>query len=105
MCCFTRPVKRVSGPNIFARLSGTGEQVVVYSMHLSAAEDLAMVLPIPSDRRKGEKAVSFIDLSKYPEFFSALRNGFPQEYAAGIGAAPGATRGLGYKPLEVVTVG
>jgi hypothetical protein len=104
MCCFTRPVEHVSDTCIFARPSGPNDQIVVYSMHLSANEDLAMVLPIPSDRRKGEKAVSFIDLSKYPSFFAALRNGFPQEYPAGLNDTGAALRGRS-APLKVITVG
>jgi hypothetical protein len=106
MCCFTRPVKHVSDTNIFVRPSGTGDQIIVYSMHLSAEEDLAMVLPIPTDRRKGEKAVGFIDFSKYPTFFRALRNGFPpdRDFTLGFGSrsAPAAAA----EPrLKVVTVG
>ncbi|HET6407052.1 MAG TPA: hypothetical protein VFG14_04165 [Chthoniobacteraceae bacterium] len=106
MCCFTRPVKRVSNTNIFVRPVGSNDQVVVYSMRLSANEELAMVLPIPTDPRKGVKAVNFIDLSKYPMFFNALRNGFPPEgdRTAGLGDTGGAFAAAP-KPIEVVTVG
>ena len=62
-----------------------------------------MVLPIPSDRRKGEKAVTFVDLSKYPSFFGDLRNGFLEEpQAVGFGAGARSMEGT---RLEVVSVG
>jgi hypothetical protein len=102
MCCFTRPVEHVSDTCIFARPSGPGDQIIVYSMHLSANEDLAMVLPIPSDRRKGEEAVSFIDLSKYPSFFTALRNGFPEPVGFGHSRSDHGGRSA---PLKVERVG
>jgi hypothetical protein len=102
MCCFTRPVKDVSDTRIFARPSGASDQIIVYSMHLSASEDLAMVLPIPSDRKTGEKAVSFIDLSGYPAFFAALRRGFPERVAVGTSRSAYASRSA---PLKVETVG
>lgn len=101
MCCFSRPVKNVSSTNIFCRLTEAGDQFVVYSMRLKATEDLAMVLPIPSDRNKGEKAVRFVDLSGYPDFFGALDTGFPKPVAQGFS---GGSRSIG-KRLEVVSVG
>ena len=47
MCCFSRPVTSVSSTKIFARDAGGGRQHLVYSMNYKAAEDLAMVLPLP----------------------------------------------------------
>lgn len=60
-----------------------------------------MVLPIPTDRGKGENAVSFIDLSKYPEFFTALREGFFGDEMQSVSIS----RGYSPAPLKVVTVG
>jgi hypothetical protein len=77
MCCFSRPVKLVADTNIFARGSKEGRQFLVYSMQFSALEDLAMILPIPVPGDTKETAVRFINLEKYPEFFTDLRAGFP----------------------------
>lgn len=46
-------------------------------MNFSAAEDLAMILPIPTDPEKGEGAVEFINLEESPDFFAHLKRGFP----------------------------
>jgi hypothetical protein len=77
MCCFSRPVERVANTNIFARSSKEGRQFLVYSMTLSAKEDLAMILPIPVPKESKDDAVHFINLEKYSEFFHDLKKGFP----------------------------
>jgi len=78
MCCFSRPVESVHDTKIFARgLPGESQQIV-YSMGLQTAHDVAMVLPIPAKRGAGEKAVRFIDLQHYPDFFGDLERGFPR---------------------------
>ena len=105
MCCFSRPVQSVSATQIFARSGADGRQFLVYSMTLRAREELAMVLPLPVKPGSGEKAVSFIDLTDYPDFFADLRKGFPEPLAP---PTPGTSRSLGAAPpakLEVVTVG
>ena len=48
MCCFSRPVSTVADTNIFARAGKDGRQYLADSMNFSAAEDLAMILPIPT---------------------------------------------------------
>ena len=48
MCCFSRPVKSVTGTNIFARSSSEGRQLLAYQATLEASEALAMVLPLPT---------------------------------------------------------
>ena len=101
MCCFSRPVERVANTNIFARSGKEGRQFLVYSMTLSAKEDLAMILPIPVPKESKDDAVRFINLEKYPEFFADLLKGFPPPPAAG-------TTRLGLakaEPLPVVEVG
>jgi len=105
MCCFSRPVQSVSATNIFARSAEGGRQYLVYSMKLRAKEELAMVLPLPVISGSGEKAVTFIDLKGYAEFFADLSKGFPVP----LGAVP-TSRSLGAAPppaakLEVVAVG
>src|SRR5438132_11704040 len=77
MCCFSKTVKLVADTNIFARAAEQGRQYLVYSMKVGAAEDLAMILPIPVPPNPKEDAVHFINLEKYPEFFDDLRTGFP----------------------------
>ena len=77
MCCFSQPVISVNATNIFARAGEDGWQFLVYSMTLNAKSDLAMVLPLPVKIGAGEKAVTFIDLKGYPDFFDDLNNGFP----------------------------
>jgi hypothetical protein len=76
MCCFSRPVKSVSATNIFARVGPKGNQVTVYSMTLSAAEDLAMILPIPVKQPAPDNGVRFVNLEGYPKFFSDMQVGF-----------------------------
>lgn len=103
MCCFSRPVEDVSDTVIFARPSTEGRQYLVYSMKFKAREDLAMILPIPVPKGAGERAVRFINLEKYPEFFADMEKGFPQpraKSAPSLGLAPAKGRAL-----EVVEVG
>lgn len=77
MCCFSGKVDVVADTNIFARASKGGRQFLVYSMRFKAADDLAMILPIPTPKNSAEDAVKFISLEKYPHFFDDLRAGFP----------------------------
>src|SRR5690349_17102183 len=105
MCCFSRPVQSVSATNIFARSAEGGQQYLVYSMTLRAKEELAMVLPLPVKAGSGEKAVSFIDLKGYPDFFTDLQKGFPEPLTS---RTLSNSRALGAPPdakLEVVAVG
>src|SRR5947209_2739654 len=105
MCCFSKPVKLVADTNIFARGARETGQFLVYSMKVSAAEELAMILPIPAPKNPKEDAVRFINLEKYPNFFDDLRAGFPPPPAP-----RGAAGGLGIKnapkpELKVFEVG
>jgi hypothetical protein len=103
MCCFSKPVKLVADTNIFARGSKEGRQFLVYSMRLTAGEDLAMILPIPVPAESKENAVRFINLEEYSAFFTDLRAGFPVPATLGR-AKNGKWHGAGLK-LEVVEVG
>ena len=78
MCCFSRPVDSVNDTKIFARAGGAAGQYVVYSMRMSADQDLAMILPIPVKQGSGEDAVRFISLEKYEDFFRDVDRGFPR---------------------------
>src|SRR6266850_6458062 len=90
MCIFSRSVDSVLGTNIFARSVNGNRQVLVYSMTLAAADDLAMILPLPVPAGAAEDAVRFINLEGYAEFFSDLEKGFP----AGRGLSAGISKGL-----------
>ena len=106
MCCFSRPVQNVSKTKIFARISGA-YQILVYEMEYEAAEDLAMILPIPVVPNSAENAVKIINLEKHDSFFAKLDSLFPAEYRSEYGAK-GLDMGLLRSfapPLEVVSVG
>lgn len=77
MCCFSLPVPFVSKTNIFAREASRGGQYLAYSMTFTTRQRVAMVLPLPVAPGSGDDAVSFIDLSGYPEMFEHLQKGFP----------------------------
>ena len=100
MCCFSRPVRRVSETRIFCRSEGA-EQLVVYEMSLDADEELAMVLPIPVAAGADEDAVRMVDLSSVPTFFGQLEVMFTPPGPAF--AAP--SRQGGPQTLKVVQVG
>lgn len=82
------PLPRISDTSIFARRDGD-HQLLAYSMKLRAGEPVAMVLPIPTRVNSPEDAVSFVDLSDAPDFFSDLRHLFEvvqtQAKSGGIG--------------------
>jgi hypothetical protein len=105
MCCFSGPVKSVSATNIFARMGEGGRQFVVYSMTIDMAKPLAMVLPIPVAEGSDEKAVRFIDLENYPDFFSDLNAGFPIPHSWHLSDTLSAESMPAAAVLEVVQVG
>src|ERR1041385_1098731 len=92
MCCFTGPVKDVSATKIFAREGDGLSQFIVYEMRVNAEEPVAMVLPLPIDQSKRDKALRFIDLSSYGQFFDQLNLGFvkpvEREFQYGMGGIP-----------------
>lgn len=77
MCCFSGPVEYVSNTKIFAR-SENGHQVLAYEMSLGTRAENAMILPIPVAAGGGEKAVRFVSLEGYPEFFNDMERLFPK---------------------------
>lgn len=104
MCCFSGPVDHVNATRIFARRAGS-RQHLVYAMSFSARSELAMILPIPVKPGSGERAVEFVDLSGYPDFFEDLEKNFARsgEELLSLDADPmGAVLGL---DLEVHDVG
>jgi hypothetical protein len=106
MCCFTGVVQSVTATKIFVRPRRDGSQFIVYSMSVDAKNELAMVLPIPVPKNSQERAVRFIDLQGYPEFFRDLDKGFPPPASRPAGAAGGLGRATtAAPPLEVHEVG
>jgi hypothetical protein len=101
MCCFSQPIKHVSGTRIFARSAPSGFQFLVYSMSLAAAGDLAMLLPLPVPKRPPDDAVRFLNLEGYPDFFDNLEAPFlpPTTRAASLDLAAPTV------PLKVHDVG
>lgn len=77
MGCFTGQVERVGNTRIFARATRDAKQFLVYQMEYSAANDVAMILPLPVPPNTGQDAVQFIRLSGYDNFFAEMENGFP----------------------------
>src|SRR5256885_15451358 len=106
MCCFSRPVFSVSSTNIFARPTGQGRQLLVYSMSLDANDELAMILPLPVKTPAGEKDVQFVDLKEYSDFFDDLHSGFPIKPAPeSAHIFSRSTASASRAPLAVVEVG
>lgn len=104
MCCFSRPVEKVSNTRIFARLDDEGRQFLIYQMTFHAREDLAMVLPVPVMPGADENAMTFFSFQNYASVFDDLHKGFPapqnaRTYSADpFGAAP-------QNKLKVISVG
>jgi hypothetical protein len=105
MCCFSRRVEKVSDTNIFARASKEGKQFLVYSMFLSAKDELSMILPIPTPKKSKEDAVRFISLKDYPDFFKDMGKGFVVRRSGRGRSFSGGGKDHGGKALKVVEVG
>jgi hypothetical protein len=85
MCIFSRPVQFVGSTRIYARGHGA-QQFLVYAMDFAAADELAMILPLPVIAGATERSVRFIDLSGYATFFDDMREAFPiEDVAASFG--------------------
>lgn len=106
MCIFSGPVDSVSTTSIFARSALDGRQYLVYSMTVSAPEELAMILPLPVPHEASDDAVEFIDLSGYPAFFSDLDRPFLKPVPAGRRQTPDySPTPTRRAPLPVIEVG
>lgn len=105
MCCFSRRVESVTSTNLFARAAAAGRQYLVYEMTLAAAEELAMILPLPVPPRPREDAVRFIALDGYRDFFADLKKGFPEPVSRGGWLANGLAPAPASQALRVVDVG
>lgn len=108
MCCFSGTVEHVGDTKIFVRTHHDGTEFLVYQMTYTTEDDVAMILPLPTVKNPKDDAVSFIDLSNYPEFFVDLEKGFPKLKGRGAvgGIGSGSFGGGEFKPeLKVVDVG
>lgn len=104
MCCFSGPVQHVSGTSIFARHLGPA-QLLAYDMRYAAANDVAMILPLPVPVGSSEHAVRFIDLSAYPQLFGDLHKAF-EVPSRSVGSEGAGVLSLGaVERLVVHTVG
>ena len=97
MCIFTGEVGKVNNTRIFAREVEAGVQGLVYQMDVSASKELAMVLPLPVKTPAWEKAVRFVNLEDYEDFFENLNALYPSPDSLGWKSA--------YRSLEVIEVG
>lgn len=102
MCCFSREVESVSNTRIFARPEKLDWQYLVYSMAVSAPEELAMVLPIPM-RSATSTSCQFINLEGYPTFFGDLERGFPKPPTNSLAVRSRSDKAAG--SIEVQSVG
>lgn len=97
MCIFTGPVEEVSDTRIFARTISSpadtiARQALVYAMSYRAAQELAMILPLPTPPGAPDDALRFLDFSDYEDFFEDLaepfqepRSGFIREHLSSLG--------------------
>ena len=89
--CICSKAAELSDTRIFARGGKAGRQFLVYSMTIKAAEELALILPLPTPKASKEDAVTFLALDEYADFFDDLRRGWPvPEPKPGRGPASGA---------------
>jgi hypothetical protein len=105
MCIFSLPVLSVGDTEIFARLSGSGTQYLVYQMTYDSEQENAMILPLPLSLPAREDSVQFIDLKDYEGFFDALEVGFPVRPRGGLGCALMTTASKSALDLQVIDVG
>ena len=74
-------------------------------MTVNMAKAVAMVLPLPVKKGSDEKAVRFINLEDYKNFFSDLDAGFPKPVANDSTQSWGMLTSASARPLEVIQVG
>ncbi len=68
----------VADTSIFARRIDAATQALVYSMQLTVAGEVAMILPLPVAPGAGEAALSFVSLEEHPRFFEDLASLFAE---------------------------
>jgi hypothetical protein len=84
---FSQPVISVGATSIFARITSSQTQFLVYQMSYKSDHANAMILPLPVGLPASESSVQFMDLSRYENFFSDLEKGFPYVPHSTIGCS------------------
>jgi len=103
MCIFSGAVESVNATRIFGRMTDDGVQYLVYQMDFSAEDEVAMILPFPCDKDRGEP--EFINLEEFPGFFKGLDKQFPKPRTRG-GTRGMMSKGISFSaPLAVHNVG
>lgn len=102
MCCFSGAVADVSRTRIFARPTDGGRQLLAYAMDFTAREPVAMVLPLPVDRRD-PVPLRFVDHPESDALFGGLEQAFVPREGVRLGLTKSA-RGF-EEPLPVLEVG
>lgn len=106
MCIFSKPVADVNNTQIFARLTASGTQYIVYQMNYESPSENAMILPIPVGQPVRDDSLRFIDLQNYADFFADLVQGFPFcPPSVGIGCSAPLKTAAAPTPLKVFEVG
>ena len=105
MCLFTTLVDTVYGTRIFARAASDDRQFLVYAMQVTAAADVAMVLPLPVPPGCPEDAVRFIDLEGYTGLFEDMDRAFPVLLSAGVARGNSMPDTVVFQTLAVHDVG
>ena len=101
MCCFSGAVEHVADTKIFARLTGSGSQFLVYEMTYKSQQPTAMILPLPTALPALEDSVRFIALDGYRDFFVDLAGAFPSVAGIGCGVSPSINTSIDLQVHEV----
>lgn len=88
MSCFTQPVQSVSTAKSFARSGRSGRQFLVYQIQLSAANDVGLILSLPTPPKGMKDDVRFFKLEGHASFFDDLEKAFPQPKSGPLQAGP-----------------
>jgi len=99
------PRVHVANTSIFARRVNEREQGLVYSLQLSVAGEVAMILPLPVLPGLGDDAVTFVNLEKHPDFFSDMLQLFFPPQPTRAQAKSGTLIAFGLPTLKVHEVG
>ena len=81
MSIFSQPIDTAADVNLFARMVGDRQHLVV-GMRLSAPTDVALVIPLPIRRGCGDHEVQLTSLDDSRAFFAALATGFAPPVSA-----------------------
>jgi hypothetical protein len=88
MSCFTQPVQSVSTAKSFARSGKGGRQFLVYQIQLSTANDVGLILSLPTPPKGMKEDVRFLKLEGQATFFDDLEKAFPQPKSGPLQAGP-----------------